>query len=218
MAEHEQHPWQENEHGMWCPACGNHIAAVSKLDQPGYTPPDTCRHCGFPGQANADQVCVGVMPDHFGTDDWEDADLPDDDKLAALEDENKTLREALTGLRNAVANVRVPQNTADAAVQIMFTIGPALTVADAALSKPAALPAEGKGESEAVAWAVVRWNAEVKNRPLRNIHRSALDVTWRQVIRHFGGDPEALCGPDHRDLMDATPPASPSPAAQEDGI
>lgn len=44
----ELHPWEENEHGMWCPACGNHIAASWSLDEPGYTPPETCRDCGFP--------------------------------------------------------------------------------------------------------------------------------------------------------------------------
>lgn len=53
---------------------------------------------------------------------------------------------------------------------------------------------------EPVAWAVERWNAEVKNRPLQNIHRAALDTTWRQVIRHFGGDPDALVGSGHYEL------------------
>ena len=58
-----------------------------------------------------------------------------------------------------------------------------------------------------VQWAVGRWHAEVENRPLVNVHRRSLDDTWRQVIRHFGGDPEALCGPSHDDLL----------AAQEQG-
>jgi hypothetical protein len=57
--------------------------------------------------------------------------------------------------------------------------------------------------SEVVDWAVGRWQAEVANRPLRNIHRRSLDDTWRQVIRHFGGDPVILCGPAHDDLLDA---------------
>lgn len=47
----------------------------------------------------------------------------------------------------------------------------------------------------ALYWAVGRWNAEVLNRPLQNIHRRSLDDTWRQVIRHFGGDDRELCGP-----------------------
>lgn len=57
--------------------------------------------------------------------------------------------------------------------------------------------------SEVVNWAVTRWEAEVKNRPLRNVHRRTLDGTWRQVIRHFGGDDVGLCGPTHDELLDA---------------
>lgn len=53
----------------------------------------------------------------------------------------------------------------------------------------------------AVDWAVEQWNAEVANRPLRNVHRRALDTTWRKVIRHFGGDHIALCGPTHDELV-----------------
>ena len=50
-------------------------------------------------------------------------------------------------------------------------------------------------------WAVSRWNAEVLHRPLVNIHRRSLDDAWRQVIRRFGGDPDALVGPRHDDLV-----------------
>ena len=50
-------------------------------------------------------------------------------------------------------------------------------------------------------WAVQRWEAEVKNRPLQNIHRRTLDDTWRQVIRHLGGDDIMLCGPAHDELL-----------------
>ncbi len=57
----------------------------------------------------------------------------------------------------------------------------------------------------AVEWAVERWEAEVKHRPLVNVHRRPIDDTWRQVIRYFGGDPEALCGPAHDDLIAANP-------------
>ena len=60
---------------------------------------------------------------------------------------------------------------------------------------------------EAVEWAVERWNAEVKNRPPVNKNRRTLDDTWRQVIRHFGGEPDALLGPAHDDLLSAAPPA-----------
>lgn len=54
---------------------------------------------------------------------------------------------------------------------------------------------------DTVAWAVARWESEVKNRPMQNIHRRTLDDTWRQVIRNFGGDPDTLIGPDHDTLM-----------------
>lgn len=57
--------------------------------------------------------------------------------------------------------------------------------------------------SEAVDWAVGRWNEEVKDRPLQNIHRRTLDTVWRQVIRHFGGDDEELCGLRHDELLRA---------------
>lgn len=52
-------------------------------------------------------------------------------------------------------------------------------------------------------WAIERWNAEVRNRPLVNVHRRALDDTWRQVIRHCGADDVALLGPKHGDLVAA---------------
>jgi len=56
-------------------------------------------------------------------------------------------------------------------------------------------------KSFVVRWAADRWRAEVQNRPLQNVHRRALDTTWRQVMRHFGGDPDALVGPDHDELV-----------------
>ncbi len=52
----------------------------------------------------------------------------------------------------------------------------------------------------AIEWAVEKWRDEVKNRPLHNVHRRTLDDTWRTVMRHFGGDPDALVGPDHDTL------------------
>ncbi|MEX3952003.1 hypothetical protein AB4Y40_30140 [Paraburkholderia sp. EG287B] len=52
-------------------------------------------------------------------------------------------------------------------------------------------------------WATERWNAEVRNRPLVNVHRRALDDTWRQVIRHCGADDVALLGQRHGDLVAA---------------
>jgi hypothetical protein len=54
-------------------------------------------------------------------------------------------------------------------------------------------------------WAVERWNAEVANRPLRNVHRRTLDDTWRQVIRRAGGNPDELIGPSHDELLAVDP-------------
>lgn len=70
-------------------------------------------------------------------------------------------------------------------------------------------PASGMSEAQAtfngnaLSWAVDRWIAEVKNRPLVNVHRSALDGCWRQVMRHFGGDPDQLVGASHDELLAA---------------
>lgn len=52
-------------------------------------------------------------------------------------------------------------------------------------------------------WAVERWHHEVENRPLVNRHRRTLDDAWRQVIRHAGGDPDALLAPAHDALLAA---------------
>lgn len=54
--------------------------------------------------------------------------------------------------------------------------------------------------SALLTWAVERWNAEVKNRPLVNIYRRILDDTWRQVIRFAGGNDRELVGPTHDEL------------------
>src|SRR3954467_6638214 len=39
--------WHLNEHGLWCPACGNLIAAPWNMDDD-YQPPESCKQCGFP--------------------------------------------------------------------------------------------------------------------------------------------------------------------------
>lgn len=56
-------------------------------------------------------------------------------------------------------------------------------------------------QGDTLDWAVGRWNAEVAARPLANVHRRALDDTWRQVIRHAGGDPATLIGKNHDELI-----------------
>jgi len=59
------------------------------------------------------------------------------------------------------------------------------------------------GTQSTIEWAVGRWNAEVSSRPLVNVHRRSLDDTWRQVIRHLGGDDAALLGPRQSELLAA---------------
>jgi hypothetical protein len=62
--------------------------------------------------------------------------------------------------------------------------------------------------SEIVDWAVSSWTTEVKDRPLQNDHRRALDTKWRQLIRHFGGDDVDLCGPSNDELVATDGPPS----------
>ena len=72
----------------------------------------------------------------------------------------------------------------------------AATPSPAEQPKPAVL-------DELLAWAVSRWESEVRHRPLVNKNRRSLDDTWRQVIRFAGGDPDALLGPAHDALLAA---------------
>ncbi|HBO6773239.1 TPA: hypothetical protein L4844_005418 [Pseudomonas aeruginosa] len=76
-----------------------------------------------------------------------------------------------------------------------------------ALGMLAAAPGNSAQHSvpELLEWAVGRWHAEVSLRPLINVHRRALDDTWRQVIRRLGGDTGLLCGPSHDELLAAAP-------------
>jgi hypothetical protein len=75
---------------------------------------------------------------------------------------------------------------------------------------------DNSGWYEMAEWAVERWNAEVKNRPLINVHRRSLDDVWRQVIRHCGGDPDVLIGPNHDALLAASSAATVSDATSAD--
>lgn len=61
----------------------------------------------------------------------------------------------------------------------------------------------GRKVPEGLAWAVEQWQMQVSRRPLVNKHRRALDDVWRQVIRHFGGDPITLIGLSHDELLAA---------------
>lgn len=42
-------PWEPNEHGLWCPNCGDIIAPDFFFERDEeYQPPESCRACGFP--------------------------------------------------------------------------------------------------------------------------------------------------------------------------
>ncbi len=94
------------------------------------------------------------------------------------------LRNALLQLREDALHMKDPGDTVNAYDRVLRLID-----------------ASPKGGSDALQWAVSRWNAEVCNRPLVNVHRRSLDDAWRQVIRHLGGDDVTLCGPRHDDLL-----------------
>lgn len=61
-----------------------------------------------------------------------------------------------------------------------------------------------------LAWATSRWQAEVSQRPIINVHRRTLDDTWRQVVRYFEGDPDKLLGPAHDELIARAALATPA--------
>jgi hypothetical protein len=62
---------------------------------------------------------------------------------------------------------------------------------------------EAAGYARILKWAVSRWKDEVQNRPLENRNYRPLDDAWRQVVRMVGGDPAALLGPSHDELLAA---------------
>ncbi len=73
-------------------------------------------------------------------------------------------------------------------------------------AKAPSVPAPA-GVQEHLAWAVERWHDEVRYRPIVNVNRRPLDDAWRQVIRHFGGDPEALLPLPRHDVLVQENPA-----------
>lgn len=54
----ESGPFDLNECGLWCPSCGDLIAALHSIDE-FYQAPGECRQCGFPDdiEAMADYHC-----------------------------------------------------------------------------------------------------------------------------------------------------------------
>jgi len=99
------------------------------------------------------------------------------------------------------------------AADLRFLITSARSGGGALQPQAASVPTEG--HDTAVLWAVERWKAEVENRPLVNKNRRPLDDTWRQVIRHFGGDPGLLLSLPNHDAMVAASQAGIGPLADE---
>ncbi len=52
-----KHPWNENEDGFWCPACGELIRASFSTEEGDL--PEACRTCGFPDFEDGPGYFVG---------------------------------------------------------------------------------------------------------------------------------------------------------------
>jgi hypothetical protein len=83
------------------------------------------------------------------------------------------------------------------ALRVYRAMFPTAQPAAPTVAEPDALDAFNKN---GLVWAVSRWQAAVSQRPLVNVNRRALDDTWREVVRFFGGDPAKLLGPSHDEL------------------
>ncbi|MFD2299934.1 hypothetical protein QRO11_03565 [Paracidovorax citrulli] len=89
--------------------------------------------------------------------------------------------------------------------------GDVVTIEELARTAAAELRSLDALTTNGLAWAIHRWEDEVKHRPLINVHRRSLDGAWRQVVRYFGGSPETLLGPSHDELVAAPQAAEPAP-------
>ena len=49
------HPFDVNEHGLWCPMCGELQQASFHIDET-YVPPENCKHCGWPDDFDPEAV------------------------------------------------------------------------------------------------------------------------------------------------------------------
>ncbi len=115
-------------------------------------------------------------------------------------------------LDDQVAKAAKTAKARDALVAHLRTLPAAPGESSAAPGSPSATapaPAEPSDAMDAanangLAWAVSRWDAEVSNRPLVNVHRRTLDDCWRQVVRYFGGNPDKLLGASHDTLLAAS--------------
>lgn len=48
--------WEQNEFGLWCPLCGNHIARADECEEDDYKAPEQCRDCGFPDEIDPERI------------------------------------------------------------------------------------------------------------------------------------------------------------------
>jgi len=39
-----------NDHGLWCDACGEHLATAEQLDDAEFWAPEQCTRCGWPDE------------------------------------------------------------------------------------------------------------------------------------------------------------------------
>jgi hypothetical protein len=127
--------------------------------------------------------------------------------VAPVTDERKALAELLEAEEAKYPPAEAGQAAQTAWVERRYL---ARSNARALLAQqPSASPAQGDEAlrqameahaANGLAWAVSRWQAEVSQRPLVNVHRRTLDDTWRQVVRYFDGDPDKLLGASHDEL------------------
>ena len=108
----------------------------------------------------------------------------------------EALAEVLSGPGDSWNHFRLNREISPSRMQSIFESLDALRAENARL--------QAGTRQTPLSWAVSRWNAEVKFRPLINVNRRTLDDTWRQVVRHFGGDPDILLGPSHDALLAAS--------------
>lgn len=135
---------------------------------------------------------------------------PPDDVWFVVSDGNGKTR----GDRRKHGTRQLAATTGDEAVYDAIAAGYRVTVPEA-WNAPAPV---AQVDHNLLEWAVSRWRDEVQHRPIVNKNRRPLDDSWRQVIRFAGGDPVAILGPSHDELVQANPQAfrapAPAPVAQ----
>lgn len=67
-----------------------------------------------------------------------------------------------------------------------------------------------------LSWAVDHWISDVKHRPMVNIYRPGMDKVYRTLVRHLGGEPDELLGPEHKARVAAGEPDELETATRKD--